>query len=203
MRRSLRSLELAELLLDLRPRRRSFRIRRAGQHLAKRTECLTLEPDALCRRPQRFSHHTRSAEAEWAGLIRYRWGSWTRRLITPIGIAKKRPNRRPIADAAGRLVAMGQLPVVTDWPRRMCPVRRLLGRAVSSRSRRGCIGPSVSSLPRSRRVLSQVAGYWAGQAMGRQVVKGANAQQFREAETITVEFEPERRKLEDDETAPT
>jgi peptide methionine sulfoxide reductase MsrA len=56
---------------------------------------------------------------------------------------------------------------------------------------------------RSRRVLSQVAGYWAGQAMGRQVVKGANAQQFREAETITVEFEPERRKLEDDETAPT
>jgi hypothetical protein len=85
----------------------------------------------------------------------------------------------------------------------MCSVRRLLGRAVSSRSRRGCIGPSVSSLPRSRRVLSQVAGYRAGQAMGRQVVKGANAQQLREAETITVEFEPERRKLEDDETAPT
>ena len=39
--------------------------------------------------------------------------------------------------------------------------------------------------------------------MGRQVVKGADAQQFREAETITVEFEPERRKLVDDETAPT
>ena len=51
--------------------------------------------------------------------------------------------------------------------------------------------------------LSRVAGYRAWQAMGRQVVKGANAQQFREAETITVEFEPECRRLEDDETAPT
>jgi len=46
---ALRTLELAELLFDLRPRGRSFRIRDVGEHLGKRTERLTLESDALGR----------------------------------------------------------------------------------------------------------------------------------------------------------
>jgi hypothetical protein len=113
-------------------------------------------------------------------------GALARRVAAPIRM------RSMISRVSGGAAATAEPGAgAAAGPRRVQPLPTRLHWAVGE-----CVTAIEARPVAGRRVLG-------GQAMGRQVVKGANAQQFREAETITVEFEPERRKLEDDETAPT